>query len=86
MRSATLLEKLVFAVAVAEPGEIEAQHGDALGRQRAGDARRGGDVLGAGKAVGEDGISDGIALGALEQPRQQLARLVLKLESFLADP
>ena len=68
---------------VPEAGKIESQHGDPLTCQGAGNPRCRGDVLGAGEAVGEQGIGGDDALRPLQQTGQLLASGVLKLESFL---
>ena len=57
----------------------------ALNGQGAGDARRSGDVFGAGEAMGEDGVGCNLAMRPLQQSRQLLAGGVSKLESFLTD-
>ena len=71
-----------IAVAGAEPGEIETQHGDALGRERAADARRGGDILAAGKTVREQRKGQRLlrALGQLEQTGSGFSRCVFELQ------
>jgi len=60
-----------LAVAVARPGEVEAQDGDVAVGELTGDAAGGEDVLAAGEAVGEQGEGARRRVGQV-QPRRQL--------------
>ena len=73
-----------IAVAVAEPGEIEAQHRDTARRQRAADARGRRDILAAGKAVGKQRVGAHLArsLRQFQQAGQLFARGIPKLEFY----
>ena len=63
-----------FALARAQPGEVEAEHGEAAIRQLAGDARGREDVFRAGEAVREQGAGARLTPGQV-QPCGQLRRL-----------
>ena len=62
---------LELSVAVAETGEVEAQHAEAPVRKRARDAGRGREVLGAGEAVREQrggaDRADGVVVARVER-------------------
>ena len=62
-----------FAVAVPQPGEIEAQDRDSHGGQPPGDAARGRDVLAAGETVREERRGEMRAVGQVEPRGQRLA-------------
>ena len=69
-----------FALAGAEPGEVEAQHGDAERGQGLGDAPRRVDVLAAGEAVREQRIGARLTHGSIEQRGEVLPRRIGKIE------
>ena len=73
-----------LALAVAEAGEVEAQHGDAEACQALGDAAGGGDVLRAGEAVGEEGGGDGLAVGQVEPGGEHVARVAGEVDPLAA--
>ena len=58
-----------IAFAGAEPGEVEAQYRDALGRERDRDAFCCQRVLAAGEAVREQRVGRGLAIGQLQRGR-----------------
>ncbi len=62
-----------LALAAAEAGEVEAQHGDPGLRQCLRDERSGAGVLGAGKAMREQGIGHRISFRQVEAGRQTIA-------------
>ncbi len=62
-----------LAFAVAKTGEVEAQDGEPDAGQRLGHAPRGEDILGAGKAVGEQHGGARFALGDLQPAGKRLA-------------
>ncbi len=71
-----------LALAGAEAGEIEAQHGDAVHLQAVGDAARRPVVLAAGEAVREQRHRARLAVRPVEQRRELLALGVGKIETF----
>src|SRR5262249_56095878 len=71
-----------FALARAEPGEVEAQHGDAERGQAVGDALGGPDVLAAGKAVRKQRVGARLLAGPLEQPGKLLSVRFAKIETL----
>ncbi len=73
-----------FAFAAAEPGEIEAQHGDAVDRQPLGDALGGEVVLAAGEAMREQRVGRRLAERQIERGGELLALGVGKIESRAA--
>ena len=73
-----------LAAAAAEPGEVEAERGDAELGQRPGDMDRRAHILAAGEAVGEDRIGRGIALGQLEPPGQPVPTGTREVEPLAA--
>ena len=84
-RSATLEEKVVLANSPsldAEPGEVEAQHGDTERGQAFGDALGGMNVLAAGEAMGEQRIGARLPGRAIEQRCQILSRGIGEIEAF----
>jgi len=71
-----------FALARAEPGEVEAQHGDAERGQAVGNALGGLDVLAAGKAVRKQRVGARLLAGAVEQRGKLLSVGVGKIEAL----
>ena len=71
-----------LAFAGAEPGEIEAQHGDAVQGQPLGDAPRRAIVLAAGEAMGEQRHGADRTVRPVEQRGELVALLVAKVEFF----
>ena len=71
-----------FAFAHAEPGEIEAHHGDAGFGQPLGDALGGEVVLAAGEAMRKQRVGDGLAQRQVDQRRELLALAVGKIETL----
>ena len=69
-----------FALAAAQPGEIETQHGDAVDRQPLGDALGGQDILAAGEAMREQREGGGLAQRQIERGGELLALGVGKLK------
>ena len=72
-----------LALAMAQAGEVEAQHGNAVARQTLGDAGGGEDVLRAGEAVGEERIGADGPLRPIE-PRGELAAVAAWKSDLLA--
>jgi hypothetical protein len=72
--------KLAFARA--EPGEVEAQHGDAERGERFGHALGGVDVLAAGEAVRKQRVGARLAGGAIEQRGKCLPLGIGKIEAL----
>ncbi len=63
-----------ITAALTQAGEVEAQDTDPVTGENPGDMVEGLNVLGAGEAVGEEGIGDRLAVGRQIQPgRQPLA-------------
>ena len=60
-------------LALADPGEVEAEHRDPAVDQGAGDPSGGLQVLGAGEAVGEEGVGGGLGDGAFEAGGERAA-------------
>ncbi len=73
-----------LALAVAESGEVEAQHGDATPRQSASDARRRGEVLRAREAMGEQRERARSPVGTVEPRRQPIAGAAGEIDPFAA--
>ncbi len=71
-----------LALARAEPGEVEAQHGDAERGQALGDALGGVDVLAAGKAVGEQRVGARLPSRADRAARRDFALRHWEIEAF----
>src|SRR5262249_19504407 len=71
-----------FALARAEAGEVEAQHGDAERGQAVGDALGGPDVLAAGKAVRKQRVGARLLSEALEERGKLLCMGVGKIETL----
>ena len=73
-----------FALAAAEPGEIETQHGDAVHRQPLGDALGGEDILAASEAMREQRKGGRLAQRQVEHGGELLAFAVGKFETLAA--
>ncbi len=73
-----------FAFAGAEPGEIEAQHGDAAHRQPLGNALGGEVILAAGEAMREQRKGCRLAERQIERSGELLAFGIGKIEAFAA--
>ena len=73
-----------FALAAAQPGEVEAQHRDAVRRQPLGDRLGGAAVLAAGEAMREQREGGRLAQRQVEHRRQFLAFAIGKLELLAA--
>ena len=71
-----------IAFAGAEPGEVEPQHRDALGRQRHRDALGRQHVLAAGEAMREQRIGQRLALGQIQRGGELMAADAGELETF----
>ena len=71
-----------FAFARAEPGEVEAQHGDVERGQPFGDALGGVHVLAAGEAMSEQRVGARLSRRTIEQRGELLACGVGKIEAF----
>ena len=71
-----------LALARAETGEIETQHGKAALGEAACDARRGEDVLRAGETMGEERISARRRRRHLEEGRETLAAAALEIDAL----
>ncbi len=71
-----------IALAGAEPGEVEPQHRDSLGRQRGGDALGRQHVLAAGEAVREQRIGRDRAVGQIERGSELMASGARELKAF----
>ena len=71
-----------LAFAGAKPGEIEAQHGDAVQFKAVGDMTRRPDALAAGEAMREQRDRAHRTLGTVEQRGELLALIVGKIELF----
>ena len=62
-----------IALAGAEAGEVEPQHGDAPGRERHGDALGRQHILAAGEAMREQRIGRNLAVGRIERGGELMA-------------
>src|SRR5262249_60225247 len=71
-----------FAFARAEPGEVEAQRGDAERGKPLGDALGGVDVLAAGEAMSEQRVGARLTGGTIEQRGKLLSLGVGKIEAL----
>ena len=71
-----------FAVARAEPGEVEAQHGDVERREAFRDALGGVRVLAAGEAMSEQRVSPRLTRRTIEQGGELLTLGIGKIETF----
>jgi len=72
------------ATALTQPGEVEAQHADALAGERAPDANRGKRVLGAGEAMSKQRVVMRWPVGKVELADQTRSLLAFEFEQFVA--
>ena len=71
-----------IALARTKPGEIEAERGDALGRERDRDALGGQYILAAGEAMREQRVGDRRPIGQVKRGGELVSAFAFKLEFF----